>query len=162
MVADLTIRVHDLAGPAADRLLRRMRDLTPVMDAIGDVLEGGVERRFDAQVAPDGTPWPPSIRARLVHGQTLTDTARLRRSITHEAHHDRVEVGTNVVYAGTHQFGATIRPVKAKALVFNVPGFGWVTAKEVTIPRREFLGVDREDAAKIVATFEDFLEGELQ
>lgn len=162
MVASLNVSVNDLGGPALDRLARRMRDLTPVMDAIGSVLEEGVERRFDAQIAPDGTPWPPSIRARLVHGQTLTDTARLRRSITHEASRDRVEVGTNVVYAAPHQFGATIRPKKAKALVFQIPGVGWVTAQEVTIPARPFLGVDQADAAEIVGTIEDFLEGELK
>lgn len=162
MVASLTYRVQDQASAGLERLERRLGDLTPVMDAVGALLVAGTERRFDTQRAPDGTPWPPSIRAQLVSGQTLTDTARLRGSITHEAFRDRVEVGTNVVYAAPHQFGATIRPKSAKALTFNIPGVGWVSVKEVTIPRREFLGVDREDEDEVLGLVEDMLGDELQ
>ena len=60
-------------------------------------------------------------------------------------------VGTNLVYAATHQFGAerTIRAKNAKYLWFK--GTNWAKKKEVSIqiPAREFLGISDEDMAEI-------------
>ena len=44
-----------------------------------------------------------------------------------------------VRYAAVHEFGATIRPRRAKALRFQIPGGGWVTTKRVTIPARPYV-----------------------
>jgi phage gpG-like protein len=62
-----------------------------------------------------------------------------------------------VIYAATHQGGATIRG-KAGPLKFKLPGgLGFVSPQEVIIPARPFLGVSAEDAAEIVAIGEDYL-----
>ena len=60
-------------------------------------------------------------------------SGNLRRSITHEAKADFAKVGTNVVYAPVHEFGATIIPKTAKFLRFKVGG-RWVRTKKVIIP----------------------------
>jgi hypothetical protein len=63
------------------RLLDLGRDLRPVTDEIGRTLVKNTELRFDVdQAGPDGTPWLPSLRAKLQGGQTLKDTGRLRQT----------------------------------------------------------------------------------
>ena len=46
-------------------------------------------------------------------------------------------VGSNVIYLPVHELGMVIKPRKAKALRFNIPGVGWRTAKSVRIPARK-------------------------
>lgn len=105
-------------------------------------------RSFAEGVDPWDRPWKPSMRAVLEGGQTLSDTGRLRRSFTHRAWPDGFAIGTNVLYAATHQYGATITPKRAKALRFRLPGGRgkrkggkgrWVTVKQVQIPARPFI-----------------------
>ena len=132
-------------------------DLTPLMDIFGGVLESGVLERFDTETAPDGTPWAQSIRVREEGGKTLTDSGQLRDSRTYIASSDSVEVGTNKIYGGVHQFGATIRAKNASFLAFNLPGgLGLAVVKEVTIPARPFLGLSAEDEDELVAQAEDY------
>ena len=66
-------------------------------------------------------------------------TGRLRSSVT-----SRVEsaggdivgrVGSNVVYAPVHEYGAVITPKRGKYLTFQVDGH-WVRVRSVRIPRR--------------------------
>lgn len=126
-------------------------DLTPAHDEIGAAMVTSTQMRFEAQAGPGASPWPPSLRALLEGGVTLTKSGRLAQSITHQADASGVEWGTDVVYAGVHQFGATIKPVDAAALRFKLPGaLGWRSAKSVTIPARSFLGVDADDEAEIL------------
>ena len=101
------------------------------------------------------------MRAREEGGQTLTDTGRLRASITHRLGPDEVVIGTNVVYAAIHQFGGqtpprVIRPKHKKALAFTVGGQK-IARKSVRhpgskIPARPFLGIDSGDEAVISET----------
>ncbi len=150
------------------RLARLGRDFRPVMERIGSYLVSSTQLRFEDQKGPDGRPWKPSERARLQHGQTLRDTGRLMQSITYRATRRQVEVGTNVIYAPVHQFGAEIRPVRAKWLRFPAPGTDpdptdhdsphWRFAKRVYVPPRPFLGIDADDRAEIVDIVEDAIE----
>jgi phage virion morphogenesis protein len=122
----------------------------PLYDRVGAMLAVSTQNRFELEAGPDGSPWPASLRASLEGGKTLTDTALLRNSLTHEASDAGVAVGTNAPYAATHQFGATIRPRKGEFLRFRGAGNGGFTfAREVTIPARPFLGLDAEDEAAI-------------
>jgi phage gpG-like protein len=70
-------------------------------------------------------------------------TGRLRGSITHSVRISGNKVigtiGSNVVYARIHELGGVIRPVRAKALHFVIPGVGHRTAQSVTIPARPYL-----------------------
>lgn len=135
--------------------LRRMADLgqrpRPIWDAIGQYGESSTRLRFKNQVGPDRKRWIPSIRARELGGQTLVQKARLLRSITHNADNSGTAWGTNVIYAGVHQFGAVIKAKTAGALRFRMPGGHFVTVKKVTIPARPFIGVNAEDGREILA-----------
>lgn len=48
-------------------------------------------------------------------------------------------VRTSKWYAFVHQTGMKIKPVNKPFLRFRVPGGGWASAKEVTIPRRQLV-----------------------
>jgi phage virion morphogenesis protein len=138
-------------GKAADRL----EHPAALFDAIGALLTASTQRRFELGVDPEGNPWPPSLRVLLEGGRTLVDSGELVGSITWEASDTGAQVGTNSIKAGPHQFGATIRPVTARALAFEIGG-ATVFAGEVTIPRRAFLGLDDDDEAMIIEKAEDF------
>lgn len=127
-----------------------------LFDAIGASLVTSTERRFEQERAPDGSPWPPSIRARMEGGRTLFESGRLARSLTHNASDSGVEVGTNALYGAIHQLGGTIRPVSAERLVFRI-GNRTIFATEVTLPARPYLGIDREDEQEIESIAEDWL-----
>lgn len=58
----------------------------------------------------------------------LRDTGQLFNSITHFPEKNKVTIGTDKPYAPVHQFGATIRPKKAKKLA--IP-FGWRVRRDV-------------------------------
>lgn len=129
-----------------------------LFDEIGAMLVVSTQHRFETQEDPQGNPWAPSLRARLDGGRTLTDTARLVSSVTHEASDRQVAVGTNVPYASTHQTGQTIRAKTSRGLRFRSAGNGgWVTKPSVTIPQRAFLGIDQDDEKEIEAIAGDWL-----
>ncbi len=135
------------------RLERRVGNLRPFFNDAGEILLRSVDKNFAAQGRP--TRWKPSGRVKRDGGQTLSDTGRLRRSITREASATHAAVGTNVEYAAIHQFGGrigphVIRPKKAKAL--KIPGIGFVAKVNhpgSTIPARPFLLVQDEDWRKL-------------
>ena len=150
---------------ALERLRRRLRNLGPALDEIGARLEASTLRRFELQTSPAGVPWPPSQRARDEGGETLTDSARLRASITRRVSQSAVEVGTNVVYAAIHQFGGktpprTIRPVTKKALFW--PGARHPVAKVEhpgsKVPARPFLGFSGADYKAVARIIEQRIE----
>jgi phage virion morphogenesis protein len=155
MSAQIDVRLQDLGvSDTVAAMIAAGEDMTPAMRDIGASLVTSTVRRFEIEEGPDGSPWPKSVRALAEGGQTLTESARLRQSITYIAAPSSVEVGTDVAYAGVHQDGKTIKPVSAQALTFRI-GAAWVTAKEVTIPARPFLGIDEADEAEIGAILTD-------
>lgn len=89
---------------------------------------------FTRERAPNGRRWKP-LQSRA--GRALRDTGRLFNSITRTASSRGFRVFTTVKYAATHNYGAVIRPVRAKRLAFVVGGRK-VFAKKVTIPKRQF------------------------
>lgn len=135
------------------RLQAAVADLTPVLDEIGQTLVTSVNMRFARGTGPDGEAWAP-----LTTGETpiLVKSGRLRDSITHAVTGDSVTVGTNLLYAATHQFGATIKPKNAKALAFTVGG-KFVMAKTVQIPARPFLGISDQDVDLVEGVIDDRL-----
>lgn len=138
-------------------LLDRTGDLEPPMARIGAYGEESTIYRFETERGPDGDPWEPSERAKRTGGQTLTDTARLRQSITWRASRSEAEWGTNLIYAGVHQDGATIRAKGGGRLGFVIPGLGFRAPEEVVIPARPFLGVNAEDEDEIDAIVHDYI-----
>lgn len=151
MAVSLRVDLEDIGAVAAlDLAAHRGEDMTDLMDQIGVVLvSGAVERIGLTNISPDGVPWPSSLRAREVGGPTLHDSGRLMRSITHLPAPREVEIGSNLIYAGVHQAGATIRPKAGGALAFTLANGAFVLAGEVTIPARPYLGVSEEEGDEI-------------
>lgn len=157
-MAGARIRVEaDAALAALGRAAAQTASPRGLYDAIGAAMVVSTQMRFERQGGPDGSPWPPSIRAMVAGGKTLIDSARLLQSITHQADAAGVDIGTNAIYAAVHQFGATIRATTARALRFELPGIGWVMRRSVRIPARPFLGLDAADEAEIMAIAGDWL-----
>ena len=140
---------------ALGNVVAKMADRRELLEACGEVLVSGTQKRFMEERAPDGTKWAPIRRA----GKILSDTAGLQRSIDSAVTRDSVMVGTNKAYAGPHQFGAVIKPKRGKYLKFRTPDGNFVSVKQVTIKKRSFLGVSAEDREEIAATIADFLAG---
>ncbi|OYZ03497.1 MAG: phage virion morphogenesis protein [Polaromonas sp. 28-63-22] len=131
----------------------------PIWDAIGQYGESSTRLRFKNQAGPDGQRWKPSRRAQISGpGRTLIMKARLLRSITHRADNSGTSWGTNVIYAGIHQFGGTIKAKGGGALRFRLPGGGFVTVKKVTIPARPFIGVNADDGREMLALTNDAID----
>jgi phage virion morphogenesis protein len=79
----------------------RMTDSTAAMRKVGAIVRESIRTNFARSGRPDK--W-----AKLQHrkGQALRDTNRLMNSITSVPAKNSVRVGTNVVYAGVHNYGA--------------------------------------------------------
>lgn len=132
-------------------------DNSPIWREIGEILHDGVMERFDREQAPDGTAWQKSWRAKMQGGKTLQNTGRLRDSVQMVVQGSSVKIKTNVKYARTMQFGATIRAKGGGYLTFKTPTGGWAKVRSVVIPARPFLGMSRDDEQGIILT----IEGEL-
>lgn len=155
------IRVDDAeVRRALQAMARRVRDTTPAMAAVARALKAQVDLGFRGGRDPYGTPWAP-LRSR--EGQPLRKTGRLQRSIRARHSRDEAVVGTNLAYARVHQFGAVIRPRRAKVLRFRV-GKQWVSKRQVTIPARPFLpdperGLPEAWRRKVLAVVERHVMG---
>lgn len=106
-----------------EALREKLGDLTPLMDAIGGLLEGGTRQRFADKKAPDGTSWanlmPNSEKAKQSTkrkvkkgGGILVFSGNLEQSITHHADPYSVSVGTPKTYGVYHQFGTDDMPAR--------------------------------------------------
>lgn len=125
-------------------LQRRLNgDLTPLMRAIGAVVESSTRQRFASKQSPDGVAWtqlkPSTVRQKQkASGRSagiLVDRGDLMKSITHQASRQSVAIGTNRHYAKYHQTG---------------------TSK---MPARAFLGLPTADKQGIRGVVNDFLSG---
>ena len=139
-------------------------DTEAAMAAIGEGLRESTMRRFETSTGPDGKRWKTSIRAREKGGKTLIHRANLRNSIHTEYDATGMAVGTNTIYAATHQFGAQGRVIRAKrkkALRFQING-QWVSKKKVVvnIPERPFLGISEEDDEDIRSILDEMMKGD--
>lgn len=139
---------------AAFGALRQISDdLTPVLEDIGMELETSTVDRFDTNVAPDGTPWKPSLRATTRGGRTLVQDGVLRDGVHYELDGPTAVVvgagGAAGAYAGIHQVGGRIS-AKGGALRFQLATGAFATVKAVNIPARPYLGVSAQDETAIV------------
>ncbi len=126
---------------ALDKLRGRVRGLAAeafqakLGKALGARALELVRDGFKAERDPYGHPWAP-LQTRK--GKILRKTGRLMASATVRQRPHGFAVLLTAAYARTHQRGAVIRPVRARALRFRV-GNRWVYAQKVTIPRRQMV-----------------------
>lgn len=141
---------------------------TGIVRAIGVALLTQTEKRFDSGTDPFGQKWHallPAYAAIKKGSLILVANGLLRKSLTMATSGSTVTIGSNSVYAAVHQFGATIKPVGAKALAFKL-GFtnakgktasGIVRVKSVTIPARPYLGFGPNDQRAVLETVSGFV-----
>lgn len=139
MQINVTHQIPALTEHLAGLRERLNGDLTPLMTAVGSLLENSTRQRFEDKVAPSGVSWaqlsPATIRARKGRGGgILVDRGDLFRSITFYATGDSVTVGTDRHYGEYHQMG-------------------W------GVPKRSFLGISQQDQADITDLINDFMAG---
>jgi len=129
-------------------IARRMRSMEPAMAVVEEVLATAVDDNFQEQGQRGGRQqwadlkdetWERRREGRgRGQGKILTDTGALSRSAQAGRRHDRrsAEVGTDLEYAATHQFGDPRR----------------------NIPARPFLFVTDEDVQEIADTIADYID----
>ena len=124
-----------------------------LLDAIGALVESQTKRRIRNEKAdPAGdrwVPWSDDYAEKRPAGKSLLeDEGNLLTSITHESHtagfgDNYVEVGSNLVYAAVHNYGATFSIVSNHA--------------EIKIPKRQFLGLSLENESAVDKLVADFV-----
>ena len=130
-----------------DRLIALQRagdDLRPILTVIGGELQDIALQRFEAEAAPDGTPWAPLQPGTLAEKRELNyaDTILQRQGdlsasiAVSDATPTSIAVGSNLVYAAHHQFGSK-------------PEWPW------RLPARPFLGVAPAHADQILSAIRD-------
>lgn len=152
MSAGFTLTVDADQVVAGLRALRAFgEDLTPTLEEIGMEGEESTRLRFETNLAPDGTPWKPSLRAQVKGGKTLVENRYLQDSIHYELDGSTaVEWGSNLVYAAIHQTGGTITAKNGKGLSFTLATGEHALVQSVHIPKREYLGLSEENKGVIL------------
>lgn len=116
-------------------------DLTPLMSAIGAILESSTRERFSTKKAPDGMTWesllPDTVKTKKGNPNILVFKGDLMRSITFHASSESVVVGTDRHYGKYHQLGG------------------------INLVARPFLGLSEDDKSTISDLIEDFINGDL-
>jgi phage virion morphogenesis protein len=146
---------------ALENLLKAAGDLAPVLKNIGEYEAEATKDRFRNEQDPDGKAWQalnPLYKltkkgARILTGQTRS----LSQIVWQLASENSVAIGSNEVYARIHNEGGDIVPKNAAALVFSM-GAETFRVKRVTIPKRQFLGVNEEDRTRIAEIIQDHFE----
>lgn len=98
---------------------RALTDLTPAWRQIGEMMVRSVLENFRQGGRP--SPWKPLAPSTLRHkrpgGKILIDTGKLMRSVAYEIDGAGVLIGTNEIYAATHQFGRDHIPARPFVLM---------------------------------------------
>ncbi|MDA8049972.1 MAG: phage virion morphogenesis protein [Rhodospirillales bacterium] len=155
--SSIEIRFDDQRVLAAlERLEAAAVGAEPLLRALGAAMVDQTLRRFLGQHGPDGTPWKglnPAYASIRRPGPILVQSGALRGSITFRTGVGSVRVGSGMIYAGVHQFGAVITPKVKKALRFRLAQ-GLVAVKSVTIPARPYLGLSGADEGELIEVAE--------
>lgn len=125
----------------------RMVNLRPFFADIGEILLNSTRQRFASETSPDGAKWTrlsPAYakwKARKGRSKTILQlNGYLFGSLSYQAGDDKVEVGSNRIYAGIHQFGSQVS-----------------SRSKANIPARPFLGFSESDASAVRTRLEEYL-----
>jgi phage virion morphogenesis protein len=122
----------------------------PLLKIAGAVMLGSIAKTFREQGSPAGS-WPPLAPSTLKRGKggigrkILIQSGRLKSSITYNVNEaaKRVEIGSNVIYAGIQQRG-------------GMTGRGHKTK----IPARPYLVFRPEDPQRITSAMEAYIRAQ--
>lgn len=146
-----------MAGVGASLELRGVERLNNVLDRLGGVdpqhilsvlgnivEKQTVDRLIDGKESPDGDAWsewsPWYAQSRHSNQNLLQSSGNLIDSIQSVFGFGSAEVGTNLFYAASHQFGDAKRK----------------------IPQREFLGVSADNLVELQNTLDDWADSLIQ
>lgn len=124
---------------ALQQLEQAAGDLSPALDAIGDMLIESTKQRFASGEGPDGQAWAENSQVtidRKGRNKPLIDEGTLAEQLSYAVTGNQLEVGSSMEYAAMQQFGGT------KSEFPHLWG---------DIPARPFLGVSESDAEEILA-----------
>ncbi len=173
---------------AINQLERVANNPAQIMADVAAALLQSTQRRFELETAPDGQKWkalsPRTANARAGkgrrkrgYGNILRRSNRLYSSLTAQSDNNSAVVGTNVVYAGIHQFGGEIQKAERQQTIHMATIKGrnrfvragrkrkrsmdvTMKAHQVIIPERPYLGINDADKAMILTAIEDGLRRE--
>ncbi|MBP1852688.1 phage virion morphogenesis protein [Rhizobium halophytocola] len=178
------ISLDDKTSPFIVNLIRQARHPGELMASIAGYLLTSTQRRFERETGPGGAKWPALSRRtanrrigrrRRGTNNMLRVTNRLYSSLTTHATETTAEVGTNLIYAGPHQFGADIeqfarsqkshfKRIRGRNRFVKAGTKGAVTRPVtigkhvVRIPARPYLGFSEADITEIQEIGKDWLE----
>lgn len=147
------IRVNDGGvSRVLSRLLLTNVKRRSMLDQLGQQAVEQTQYRFIEQKSPTGVPWKPSKRAiKNPARPTLIDSGALLNSIEYVISGDGFEVGSDLPYAGTMNFGAKKGQFGSTSNGNPIP-FGDIAA-------RTFLGVSAEHKVRMADVINKFLRG---
>ncbi|MEC5319030.1 phage virion morphogenesis protein [Brenneria populi subsp. brevivirga] len=153
------------AQQALDSLLKmegQLADPSAMFAEMGEELLDIHQRRFAAQMSPDGVPWAPlqpwyKEQKKRNADKVLTLDGYLGNTLRWQIRAGELLFGTDLPYGAIHHFGGTIKPKTAGAL--NVGGR---PVKQVTIPARPWLGVSDSDGKTLIDIASDHLQKALK
>lgn len=129
-------------------------DFHHLLDGLSRLGAEQTKRRIEVdKTTPAGAAWPKTTDGR---GALFVTGSHLARSIDHAVSGDAAMWGSGWIGARVHQFGAVIRPVRAKCLAFSI-GSQKVFTKKSTIPARQYVGVSAENARELEHTAARFI-----
>lgn len=140
---------YDLA--AIEAINRRIEQLASfdrrqLLDVVGATVESQTRRRIEKDKrGPDGTPWSQwserYAQTRHSGHRLLEGEGSLLDSLQYAVESDSaVEIGSNLIYAATHQMGDDRR----------------------NIPARPYLGLSDDDEAELEQVVDNFMRGVMQ
>ncbi|WP_018694438.1 phage virion morphogenesis protein [Algicola sagamiensis] len=129
------------ASLTIERFFDEAKDKTELLSAIAGLSEDQTKARIEEdKAAPDGSPWPQwsqlYAQSRHENQSLLEHEGHLFDSIQSLFDAERAEIGTNLIYAASHQFGDETQG----------------------IPARPFLGFGDEDKRDIESVVDDWLK----
>lgn len=157
-MSGVSIRITgaDEVGQRLAAIARALAQPRALWEEVGRVGVLQTQERFEREQDPQGVSWPKSIRVLVEGGKTLTDSGRMKASITHEATDAGVAIGTNAIQAAIHQFGGRITAKTERGLMFKVAG-NWARKHFVDMPRRAFLGLSTENEAELLEVADEYM-----
>ena len=146
---------------------------------MGEYLVSTNQNRFKTSTAPDGSKWQANSQTtymnilgqghtkkdgtlskkginRVMSKRPLVGQGILMQDIHYQVSGNLLLVGSNMEYAATHQFGATIKPKNKKMLSWKIGNVS-VFAKKVVIPARPFLGISVADKTELTNIVENHI-----
>ena len=151
---------YQLVAQGLTEASRRLGDMTPIHEDIGDYVVRVTKERFKAGIDPDGNAWTPKKQATIDRYKERGDgdrpdpligpSKRLSSEIAQYADAQGVEIGSAMEYSAVMQNGARQGAFGRDSRNHPLP---WGD-----IPARVWLGLSDEDEAAIIDIADEHLE----